>query len=60
MSTSGILCPSCGTRIVTITKGGVLRLLPGTVVTRMFARYAVVQCQCGAERTVRYPEDKAA
>ena len=60
MSTSGILCASCGTRIATITKAGVVRFLPGTIVERLFAQYSLVRCQCGHERKVRYPERKAA
>ena len=60
MSTSAILCPACGTRIATINKGGVVRPLPGTNVTRLYAHYALLQCQCGQERKVRYPEPKAA
>lgn len=60
MSTSGILCPRCGTRIATITKGGVIRFLPGTIVERLFAQYSLVRCQCGQERKVRYPSKQAA
>lgn len=61
MSTSGILCPACGTRIATINKGGVIRPMSGAVVTRMYALYALLRCPCGVERKVRYPnEHKAA
>ena len=60
MSTSGIMCPKCGTRIASITKGGVVRFLPGTIVERLFAHYSLVRCQCGQERKVRYPQKEAA
>lgn len=60
MSTSGIFCAACGTRIATITKGGVVRPLPGTVIERLFKFYAVARCQCGCERKIRYPEESKA
>lgn len=60
MSTSAIFCPKCGTRIATINKGGAVRPLPGTTVSRIFAHYALLQCQCGCERKVRHPEQRAA
>lgn len=60
MSTSGILCPNCGTRLATLNKGDAIRFMPGTIVERLFAHYALVRCQCGCERKIRYPEQKAA
>lgn len=60
MSTSAILCAACGTRIATINKGGVVKPLPGTVVTRVFARFGMYRCQCGHERKVRHPEERKA
>lgn len=60
MSTSGIFCMACGTRIATINKGGGIRPLPGTVIERLYRLYAVARCQCGCERKIRYPEDQKA
>lgn len=61
MATSKILCPSCGTRMATITSGGNVRPQPGHIVTRLYANYALLRCgACGDERKVRYPHDKAA
>lgn len=60
MATSKILCMKCGTRLATITKPETVRFMPGTVVERLFREYAVVRCQCGEERKIRYPERKAA
>lgn len=60
MSTSGIFCAACGTRLATINKGEAIRFPPGTIVERLFAHYALVRCQCGCERKIRYPLEKAA
>lgn len=60
MSTSGILCMQCGTRIATLNKSGIIRIMPGVIVTRVFALYAMYRCPCGHERKVRHPQQHAA
>lgn len=59
MSTSGMLCSACGTRLATVKKSGRIHVLPGIDVT-VIATGVLLGCPCGYERMVRSPTARAA